>query len=153
MRDLSHHSLGSPCSDPSCARLCRYIRATNLQLEARTYQSVIRLCRHTLVSLLYGYRQSQHTWCRPSAHTETRALVRALTLSGARRTYMKISLNHDHACAGHLRRGFAAASLPEQSTQADPQLPAFDYQPLPYNGPSKEEVRALRKQFLSPGGS
>ncbi len=31
-----------------------------------------------------------------------------------------------------------------------PQLPAFDYQPQPYTGPSAEEVLALRQQFLSP---
>lgn len=29
-------------------------------------------------------------------------------------------------------------------------MPAFNYQPQPYTGPSKEEVLALRKQFLSP---
>ena len=34
---------------------------------------------------------------------------------------------------------------------AEPQLPPFDHTPAPYRGPSKEEVHALRKQFLSPG--
>jgi alanine-glyoxylate transaminase/(R)-3-amino-2-methylpropionate-pyruvate transaminase len=32
-----------------------------------------------------------------------------------------------------------------------PALPAFDHQPLPYTGPSKDEVLALRKQFMNPG--
>ena len=41
--------------------------------------------------------------------------------------------------------------MPEEAAQAAPQLPPFDYEPLPYIGPSKEEVRALRKQFMSPG--
>jgi alanine-glyoxylate transaminase/(R)-3-amino-2-methylpropionate-pyruvate transaminase len=31
-----------------------------------------------------------------------------------------------------------------------PTLPAFDYQPKPYTGPSAEEVFALRKQYLNP---
>lgn len=30
-------------------------------------------------------------------------------------------------------------------------LPAFDYQPLPYSGPSLEHVMALRKEYLNPG--
>ncbi len=34
---------------------------------------------------------------------------------------------------------------------AEPQLPPFDHTPAPYQGPSKEEVHALRKQYLSPG--
>ena len=34
---------------------------------------------------------------------------------------------------------------------AEPQLPPFDHTPAPYQGPSKEEVYALRKQYLSPG--
>lgn len=32
-----------------------------------------------------------------------------------------------------------------------PQMPAYDYTPPPYTGPSKEKVLALRKQYLSPG--
>src|SRR5580704_6353067 len=31
-----------------------------------------------------------------------------------------------------------------------PELPPFDYTPKPYQGPSAEEVLALRKQFLNP---
>jgi alanine-glyoxylate transaminase/(R)-3-amino-2-methylpropionate-pyruvate transaminase len=31
-----------------------------------------------------------------------------------------------------------------------PQLPPFDYTPMPYNGPSPEEVLALRKEFVNP---
>ena len=34
---------------------------------------------------------------------------------------------------------------------AEPQLPPFDHTPAPYHGPPKEEVHALRKQYLSPG--
>ncbi|WP_035615464.1 aminotransferase class III-fold pyridoxal phosphate-dependent enzyme [Haloferula sp. BvORR071] len=30
-------------------------------------------------------------------------------------------------------------------------LPPFDYTPMPYEGPSSEEVLALRKQYVSPG--
>src|SRR6267154_920282 len=32
-----------------------------------------------------------------------------------------------------------------------PPLPPTTHQPSPYTGPSPQEVRALRKQFLSPG--
>jgi alanine-glyoxylate transaminase / (R)-3-amino-2-methylpropionate-pyruvate transaminase len=32
-----------------------------------------------------------------------------------------------------------------------PALPSFDHQPRPYAGPSKDEVLALRKQFMNPG--
>ena len=35
---------------------------------------------------------------------------------------------------------------------SEPQLPPFNHTPAPYQGPSKEEVYALRKQYLSPGG-
>jgi alanine-glyoxylate transaminase / (R)-3-amino-2-methylpropionate-pyruvate transaminase len=31
-----------------------------------------------------------------------------------------------------------------------PQLPPFDYTPTPYNGPSPEEILALRKEFVNP---
>jgi alanine-glyoxylate transaminase / (R)-3-amino-2-methylpropionate-pyruvate transaminase len=31
-----------------------------------------------------------------------------------------------------------------------PQLPPFDYNPMPYDGPSPEEILALRKQFVNP---
>jgi alanine-glyoxylate transaminase/(R)-3-amino-2-methylpropionate-pyruvate transaminase len=33
----------------------------------------------------------------------------------------------------------------------NPILPSFDHQPRPYAGPSKDEVLALRKQFMNPG--
>ncbi|GBF91019.1 hypothetical protein Rsub_03874 [Raphidocelis subcapitata] len=45
-------------------------------------------------------------------------------------------------------RGFAAQ--PKPSEDALPKMPAFDYKPVPYDGPSKEEVLALRKKYLSP---
>src|SRR3954451_22490588 len=32
-----------------------------------------------------------------------------------------------------------------------PQLPPFDHQPAKYDGPSRDEVAALRKQYLNPG--
>src|SRR5213592_554096 len=33
----------------------------------------------------------------------------------------------------------------------EPELPAFDYQPQPYRGPSPEEVLRLRREFINPG--
>lgn len=33
------------------------------------------------------------------------------------------------------------------------ELPPFEYKPPPYEGPSKEEVIALRKEYLNPGES
>lgn len=59
------------------------------------------------------------------------------------------------ACQGS---GLAAGYWRSQSSQAAPAdspvgpvLPPFDYVPPKYTGPSKEEVLALRKQYLSPG--
>ena len=54
-------------------------------------------------------------------------------------------------------RGFAAAAAgapayhPDYEGSSIPQMPDFDHTPMPYSGPSKEEVLAMRKQFLSPG--
>lgn len=31
-----------------------------------------------------------------------------------------------------------------------PTLPSFDHQPKPYDGPSTEEILAMRKEYLSP---
>ena len=42
------------------------------------------------------------------------------------------------------------ASMPAVEA-TEPQLPPFDHTPAPYDGPSKEKVHALRKQYLSPG--
>jgi alanine-glyoxylate transaminase/(R)-3-amino-2-methylpropionate-pyruvate transaminase len=50
-------------------------------------------------------------------------------------------------CLSLLRRTFAAEPAHEKAL---PELPPFSYQPQPYTGPSKEEVLALRKKFLSP---
>lgn len=38
----------------------------------------------------------------------------------------------------------------DYSTSSPPQLPPFDYQPRPYNGPSADEVFQKRKKFLGP---
>ena len=51
-----------------------------------------------------------------------------------------------HMCSGKRAR----SSLPAVEL-AEPQLPPYDHTPAPYEGPSKEEVYALRKKFLSPG--
>lgn len=50
-------------------------------------------------------------------------------------------------CLSLLRRTFASEPAYEKAL---PELPPFGYQPQPYTGPSKEEVLALRKKFLSP---
>eukprot|EP00878_Enallax_costatus_P002757 GHUV01002947.1.p1 GENE.GHUV01002947.1~~GHUV01002947.1.p1 ORF type:complete len:342 (+),score=70.53 GHUV01002947.1:232-1257(+) len=46
-------------------------------------------------------------------------------------------------------RSFASEPATDHDKQL-PQMPPFDYKPVPYTGPSKEEVIALRKKFLSP---
>ncbi|KAL2343008.1 hypothetical protein Fmac_004293 [Flemingia macrophylla] len=51
------------------------------------------------------------------------------------------------ACFSSLRPSAAAAAAAEN---APPQLPPFNYQPRPYNGPSADEVLAKRKRFLGP---
>ena len=45
------------------------------------------------------------------------------------------------------------ASVPEEAVlnSRGPRMPAFDYSPPEYNGPSKQEVLRLRKHHLSPG--
>lgn len=47
-------------------------------------------------------------------------------------------------------RSFASEPATDHDKQT-PQMPMYDYKPVPYTGPSKEEVIALRKKFLSPG--
>ena len=42
------------------------------------------------------------------------------------------------------------SSVPAPAVEM-PQMPAYDYTPPPYTGPSKDKVLSLRKQFLSPG--
>ena len=37
------------------------------------------------------------------------------------------------------------------ATQTRAPLPASDHKPAPYKGPSREEVLALRQQYLTPG--
>lgn len=66
-------------------------------------------------------------------------------------------------CTSHLRRSRphaaawlsfeqAFASQPATTTSKQlPELPPFHYKPNPYKGPSKEEVIAMRREFLSPG--
>jgi alanine-glyoxylate transaminase/(R)-3-amino-2-methylpropionate-pyruvate transaminase len=47
-------------------------------------------------------------------------------------------------------RSFASQPAAQHDTTL-PQMPPFNYTPAPYTGPSKEEVIALRKKYLSPG--
>ena len=49
---------------------------------------------------------------------------------------------------GSVSNGYASLAARQPS---EPQLPPCDYQPRPYNGPSKPEVLAMRKKYLSPG--
>ena len=42
------------------------------------------------------------------------------------------------------------ASLAARDT-TQPQLPPFDYEPVQYTGPSKQDVIDLRKKHLNPG--
>ena len=69
-----------------------------------------------------------------------------------------MSLRRSKALA--LRLPGAAASLRQFASQASPvfsgspnapQLPPCDFIPPKYTGPSKDEILALRKQYLSPG--
>ncbi len=40
--------------------------------------------------------------------------------------------------------------MTDATTTVTPQLPAFDYRPASYNGPSRDEVLALRREYLTP---
>ncbi|KAI4345200.1 hypothetical protein L6164_012343 [Bauhinia variegata] len=44
---------------------------------------------------------------------------------------------------------FATSVAPTDNAK-QPQLPPFDYQPKPYNGPLADEIFAKRKKFLGP---
>ena len=48
-------------------------------------------------------------------------------------------------------RGLASQPAEAAAAASAPALPPFNYTPPPYAGPSKEEVLATRRQFLSPG--
>jgi hypothetical protein len=54
------------------------------------------------------------------------------------------------AAAAASLREFASQASPSSSTYA-PQLPPCDFTPPKYNGPDKNEILALRKQYLNPG--
>ena len=47
-------------------------------------------------------------------------------------------------------RGVASLAEPVE-TASVPTMPPCEFTPLPYDGPSREEVLSLRKRFLSPG--
>jgi alanine-glyoxylate transaminase/(R)-3-amino-2-methylpropionate-pyruvate transaminase len=67
---------------------------------------------------------------------------------------LKTSLSLAEALSGSSAQCYREmASLPARTTttQSTPQLPPFNYHPRPYQGPTAEEVLALRKKYLSPG--
>ena len=39
----------------------------------------------------------------------------------------------------------------KSATETKISLPVFDHQPAPYSGPTKQEIVALRQEYLSPG--
>ncbi|KAM0056064.1 putative alanine--glyoxylate transaminase [Helianthus debilis subsp. tardiflorus] len=45
---------------------------------------------------------------------------------------------------------FNLSSLRRFTTVQPPELPPFDYPPVPYNGPSADEVFEKRKKYLGP---
>ena len=47
--------------------------------------------------------------------------------------------------------GHLAKPVPPRDTPRSIPLPQFDHQPRPYDGPSRDETIALRRQYLSPG--
>jgi len=69
---------------------------------------------------------------------------------------MQRSLKKTIAVAGHrasfasLRPSAAAAATADTVVTQPQQLPPFEHQPAPYNGPSADEVLAKRKKFLGP---
>ncbi|KAL9277194.1 hypothetical protein ACSQ67_025257 [Phaseolus vulgaris] len=50
----------------------------------------------------------------------------------------------------HLRRNFARAAVEVENGSAARELPPFDYTPLPYAGPTADEILAKRREYLSP---
>jgi len=50
----------------------------------------------------------------------------------------------------HWRRSFARAAVEAEKDPAARELPPFDYTPLPYAGPTTDEILAKRREYLSP---
>lgn len=81
------------------------------------------------------------------AHTSRHALAFGLSA----RSYAAAGLlGTTHSLLVEALRSFASQSA-AQHDKPLPQMPSFNYNPAPYTGPSKEEVIALRKKYLSPG--
>ena len=55
--------------------------------------------------------------------------------------------------ASSCTRGAASVAEPVETAATAPVMPPCEFTPLPYDGPSREEVLSLRKRFLSPGAS
>lgn len=47
-------------------------------------------------------------------------------------------------------RSWASSAASPEAAGALPTLPPFDHVPLPYDGPSKEEVMAMRQEYMNP---
>lgn len=71
-----------------------------------------------------------------------------IKLSG---TYAKSSLKFGSKSRFLNSQAAVAQRVAEESAMPSvPKMPPFDYSPLPYDGPSAEEILRKRKEFLSP---
>ncbi|KAJ0252429.1 Alanine--glyoxylate aminotransferase 2 1 [Hirschfeldia incana] len=71
-------------------------------------------------------------------------MMRQLVKRVVHRASSTSSLIHHRPSISILRSDFSTSSSPT------PQIPPFDYEPRPYDGPSAEEVVEKRKKFLGP---
>ena len=65
----------------------------------------------------------------------------------SRQPGVRLLVRAAHTCT----RSAASLAEPVETAAPAPVMPPCDFTPLPYDGPSREEVLSLRKRFLSPG--
>lgn len=114
---------------------------------------MLRLLQHTSLGLSHAL---------PYVTTDTGKCCRLFVQNlGALQGQRRLSYEFSHRarpCAGAAAPEVTAASsawrgmatAPAPAPAEGPALPHFEHTPVPYDGPPKDEVLALRKRFLNP---
>ena len=113
----------------------------------------------SLARLTIPQAESRHQQVAPPVHrgqvvTNRR---RAIPVKARRVRWSTMLLSRQHGARLLARvaraqgRGAASLAEPVETAVSAPAMPPCEFTPLPYDGPSREEVLSLRKRFLSPG--